>query len=253
MKVENTVQDQTKVCFDRILPVELQAKVRQAALQENPANAADSALEAAAIKSKLWQPGRSLRICFLDGTPSVQEKVQKYADQWMEFANIHFVFGNAPDAEILISFQQPGSWSAIGTDALVKEYFPPNQPTMNFGWLTPTSSDDEYSRVVLHEFGHALGMIHEHQNPVAGISWNKPAVYAALGGPPNNWDNATVDHNMFEKYSRFRTQFTAFDSQSIMLYSFPASWTNNNMEFPNNSVLSETDKAFIRARYPASV
>ena len=34
---------------------------------------------------------------------------------------------------------------------------------MNFGWLTPSSSDDELQRVVLHEFGHftaakAVGM-----------------------------------------------------------------------------------------------
>ncbi len=32
-------------------------------------------------------------------------------------------------------------------------------------WLTPESSDDEIRRVVSHEFGHALGLIHEHQNP----------------------------------------------------------------------------------------
>jgi hypothetical protein len=55
---------------------------------------------------------------------------------------------------------------------------------------------------VLHEFGHALGLIHEHQNPVGGIQWNKPAVYADLGGPPNFWGKATVDNNMFATYAK---------------------------------------------------
>ena len=50
---------------------------------------------------------------------------------------------------------------------------------MNYGWLTPDSDDDELRRVVLHEFGHALGLIHEHQNPEGGIEWNEPAVKAA--------------------------------------------------------------------------
>ena len=48
---------------------------------------------------------------------------------------------------------------------------------MNYGWLTPESAQDEVRRVVLHEFGHALGLIHEHQNPKGGgIEWNRDAV-----------------------------------------------------------------------------
>jgi serralysin len=92
---------------------------------------------------------------------------------------------------------------------------------MNFGGLTLESDEAEYSRVVLHEFGHALGMIHEHQNPANEIQWNNPEVYRALGGPPNNWDTDTIDHNMFREYSQDQTQFTDFDEKSIMLYSFP--------------------------------
>ena len=51
----------------------------------------------------------------------------------------------------------PGSWSAVGTDALIERYFPPYQPTMNFGWLKDDTDDQEYERVVVHEFGHVLG------------------------------------------------------------------------------------------------
>jgi hypothetical protein len=216
---------------------------------ENPANVRSSPFEAAALKSRLWRPGRTLRVAFLDGDPKVQAAVTKYAKVWSEHANIELAFGAAP-AEIRISFEQPGSWSALGTDALVKEYYAPTEPTMNYGWLTPKSSDKEISRVVLHEFGHALGLIHEHQNPAGDIQWNRDAVIEELSGPPNNWDLETIQFNVFDRYATNQTQFTEFDPKSIMLYAFPAHWTRDGMTFPNNSVLSKMDKAFIRSCYP---
>ncbi len=238
-----------QVCFDRVLPARLRPRGREVAVCENPANRA-SPFEAAALNSNLWLNGRTLRVTFMDGVPQVQAEVVRHARRWSRHANITYDFGNHAQAEIRISFQEAGSWSAIGTDALVEEYFPRDEPTMNFGWLTPASTEREYSRVVLHEFGHSLGMIHEHQNPAAGINWNRQAVSTALAGPPNNWDQATIDHNMFETYDRTITQFTAFDPDSIMVYAVPASWTLDGNAFEANEQLSPSDKAFIAARYP---
>ncbi len=85
------------------------------------------------------------------------------------------------DADIRVAFQQGnGSWSYLGT---VCRQIRVDQPTMNYGWLTPDSTDDELRRVVLHEFGHALGLIHEHQSPNRPISWSRAAVIAELSGP----------------------------------------------------------------------
>ena len=126
------------------------------------------------LTSKKWANHKVLRVHFLDGDPVVQDKVEAVAYEWCRYCNIRFKFDNDPQAEIRISFEQEGSWSYIGTDS---RWIPTTEPTMNFGWLTPNSADSEYERVVIHEFGHALGMVHEHQNPRGEIPWNKPAVY----------------------------------------------------------------------------
>lgn len=244
------------MCIDRVLPKEMEDDAQLAAITENPANFG-SPVEAnmppeeksiALLKKKLWKPGRTLHVRFLDGDPKVQEKVAKVAQEWSKYANIHFVFDNAPGAEIRISFLQPGSWSYIGTDALL---IPPSQPTMNYGWLTADTGDDEYSRVVLHEFGHAIGCIHEHQNPVQGIPWNEPAVLKYYMGPPNNWSEAQVRENLLKKYDRTTISGTEFDKYSIMLYPVRKELTLGGFEVPwSNQTLSEQDKTFVATLYP---
>ncbi|MCC6456592.1 MAG: peptidase [Caldilineaceae bacterium] len=252
-----------KACVDITLPDELLLESMRRAVAENPNNAPAinrrtlppgvmpdvPHVYLAAITGKLWQPGRTLRVRFLDGDPKVHARVPAFAQQWSEFANITFLFGNDPDAEIRISFQNQGSWSYIGTDALV---IPKSQPTMNFGWLTPATPNEEYQRVVTHEFGHALGCIHEHQNPAASIPWDREAVYRYYQGPPNYWTREQVDINLFTRYEADITQFSAFDPHSIMLYPIPNEFTVGDFEVGWNRGLSATDKQYIATLYPAN-
>jgi hypothetical protein len=248
------------VCVDRMMPADQLVEAADLAIAENPANApipptrlppgslALHPLSMALITGAMWpKAGRELRVSFLDGDPAVQGRIPRFAEVWSEVANITFDFGTDPNAEIRVSFEDSGSWSWIGTQCLA---IPANEPTMNYGWLTPATGDDEYSRVVTHEFGHALGCIHEHQNPVAGIPWNKPAVYAYYQGPPNNWSKQDVDTNLFNRYSSTLTQFSSFDPASIMAYPIPAEFTNNQLVIGMNRVLSVMDRAFIAGQYP---
>jgi serralysin len=185
---------------------------------------------------------------FVDGSDEQKALVRKFATIWItDLANLYFSWENPPNTDIRISFKYEGSWSVIGTTA---KNIPKNQPTMNFGWLTAGVSEDEARRVILHEFGHALGLIHEHQNPIAAIKWNKPAVIADLSGPPNNWDADTIEHNMFEEYPSNEIDGTKLDWHSIMMYTLPASWTLTGDSAELNPDLSPDDKAFIKIAYP---
>lgn len=175
--------------------------------------------------------------------------MKKFAPEWTQYANIKFKFVDSGDKEIWISFDPSnGSHSYLGTDCL--SVIARGEPSMNLGWIDDNKDDDELRQVVLHEFGHALGAIHEHESPMAEIPWNKEAVYKDLGGPPNNWSRQVVDNNMFTLYTLDKTPATDFDGESIMLYYFPPHWTTNGKGTSFNTKLSNSDKAYIKFCYP---
>ena len=235
----------TKACIDRF--------VRPPPLYTREGRSATAGLSLPARLfvefQKLW-PKKKLQIRFLDGDPSVHEKVIYHAKDWAKYANLNLDFVSGGDADIRIALMEgEGSWSYIGTDSISIE--DQNKPTMNYGWLDPTTADAEYSRVVKHEFGHAIGCPHEHQHPRNGIDWNVENVVADLSGPPNFWDRETIERNLFQRYDENITRYSEFDPDSIMLYPIPARWTRSGVAIGGeNHDLSETDKEFIKKMYP---
>lgn len=202
----------------------------------------------ASLPDRVWSPGQNLRVRFMGGSAALRARVQGFAEEWRPHANVSFsyVADNAP-ADIRIAFVSgDGSWSFIGRDATLIDA---NASTMNFGWLTDQTDDTEVRRVVVHEFGHALGMIHEHQSPVANIPWDVPKVYAWYS-KNMGWDKAKVDANVLAKSDAATTNYSAYDPTSIMQYPVSAALTTDGTEIGWNTQLSSMDKAAIREWYP---
>ena len=200
---------------------------------------------------KLWENGRTLRCKFIDGVSEVQAKVQAIAKEWEAHANLKLEFVTSGTTQIRISFAEEGfSWSTLGTDALT---VPGSEATMNYGWLDAATSLREYQRVVRHEFGHALGMIHEHQNPAAQgqIPWDKPKVYAYYA--QQGWTHADVDDNIFDLYAEDSTNHSGFDRHSIMQYAVPDSLTIGSFAIGWNTEFSPIDIEYMRRQYPRNV
>lgn len=227
-----------KICYDRILPRDMNKPLRT-----QPAAGGAGRSRAVSDIRKLWINGSTLRVRFMEGSADQQQLVRQQAAWWLESANLKFNFNNDLDAEIRITFDpNDGAWSYVGTDA---KSIPQSQATMNLGFLDGGTA--------AHEFGHAIGLGHEHQNPEGGIEWNDAVVIRDLGGPPNFWTPDQVRHNVLEKYKVDQfLRASRFDPDSIMLYAFPGTWTKSGKGTKMNTVLSLSDKEFIGGReiYP---
>jgi serralysin len=203
-------------------------------------------LEMAAQSKKLWKPGETLKVYFFGGEDVRTRKVLGFASIWSEHCSIRFeATKNIEEAKIRVAFQAPSSWSYIGTDALG---VPLNKPTINFGWLDESLPERDYKQVVLHEFGHALGLIHEHQSPAIKVNWDKPYVYWYFW-EFHKWTRADVDRNVFQEFEKTTTQHSELDKASIMGYYVPPQFTTDRQEFPQNYDLSEVDKRYIGEIY----
>ena len=191
----------------------------------------------------------------------IKERIQPITDLKLTFVN------DVDSADVRIAFDsKAGSWSLLGTDCLHEstrsgdstphrgqhgDRAPPNPKrvsprantaTMNLGWMDAAT--------IMHECGHMIGMIHEHDNPNHnGIAWDLPKLYA-WAKQTQGWSKEQVDTNIVGKYKLSQLNASVFDPNSIMLYFFPASLTTDHKATNVNQRLSPVDVSYISKIYP---
>ena len=142
-------------------------------------------------------------------------------------------------------------------------------PTM---WLTtnydandPGNDGSRPNGTILHEFGHALGLTHEHLSPKFNeyFEWVDIEDIYKLYVEKQDWTREQVKRNLFDTATvDTSTTLTNFDPKSIMTYRIrpehinarsSESWVQQIVEdtgVPKNYVLSDGDKAIIEYLYP---
>jgi len=200
-----------------------------------------------AAKDLRWQTGQKLKVCFLNGD-------QKQHKDFMDIANLWIVDGvslkldttnDQKGSHIRVTIGGNRNLSLVGKESMLPSES--EKPTL---WVSTVTES-----IVLHEFGHALGFVHEHFHSNLPFTWNKEAVYKDLGEPPDNWTREYIDRHVFKIDPMNRLpadeEITRFDASSVMMYTIKAEWTMEKKAFMPGKSLSEGDKDTIRKLYPA--
>ncbi len=217
-----------------------------------------------------WLPGQKITVVFLDGDDYVKSKVKFYAKKWEEVANVKFDFDEIKKtpwffADIRISFKYEGSWSLVGKTSLdyvsdgktSRRYSPStdlnnqfSSASMNFGWFNKNTSEEDFRGTTLHEFGHALGLLHEHQNFNRAFEWNIPVTLNYFM-TTQGWSRDDVYQNVINQYNN-GTEYTnkSYDADSIMHYPIPGRLLKSGISVGGKTTLSAGDKSLIREMYP---
>ena len=233
-------------------------------------------------------PAHSIRVAFNGGTPAIRSAIRKIAQEWADATNgpvgytdngspiydssplekpLQFDFGKHTEqgfkfntwsrddtrfgADIRISFDDDGYWSLVGTESTDPSIAHPGAASLNLegmhGYKRPPK---DWRRLVFHEFGHALGLQHEHQHPISACgaalrleddegykltldegdaaipdkAGRRPGVLTSLEYAPNYWPREDAAFNLGQLKKSGDLDTTPFDPDSIMRYEFAAEW-----------------------------
>ena len=204
---------------------------------------------------KMWPVGSEIAICFLEsskGNEVLYEEIFSIGSLWSQFGNLSFKMVQDCDAaDVTIRVHDDsgddsdltGSWSYLGVES--RDF----KPSMNLGWAArPGLSKRSLRRVVLHEFGHMIGMAHEHLKPGIEIPWDEAAVMEYYGN--FGWSEESIKDNVLTELDPRDYQFSLYDSASIMHYRVPNRITVGDFSVASNIYLSNGDKLWVSMAYP---
>jgi hypothetical protein len=245
-----------------LYPFHPQPKLPQSLLAAPPLR------QRAAMANVRWPTGGLITVGVLpaqiadDWGQHLRAAVRQYAAEWTQYANLAFAFVDTwQGADVTVNLQPAreapyGTYSSLlGTECRYASSEGEASTHLVFDPHDPANTDQELGRVIRHEFGHVLGLIHEHERPDRPLVWDLPAVLAYYE-PLTGWSEADIQQQVIEPYAGAIVAETNWDPTSIMMYPVPPGLaTVNGQPFSVgwNLVLSDRDKRIAAAMYPRSV
>lgn len=211
----------------------------------------------------LWPKEKNvLIVTFLDGDNQQQQFVAEVASEWnghgidFVFPGFHIggidiflpaIYGNGDNiqisetvaSDIRVTFEAGGSWSYVG---IAGQHRQADEATLSL-------YRNELNRhVILHEFGHALGLLHEHKHPERTIifDYNKAIAYYSKY---HKYSPEQTKYYMLDVYSSDWLIAKPYDILSVMHYYIPGQILINHEGIPAQEKLSNGDLSFIEFLY----
>jgi serralysin len=171
---------------------------------------------------------------------------------WTELDANRTAFSDTPtgDARIIFSNNNIASWSFRGTEA---HDVPPTCPTITLVRIANDTTISTYDRrIILHEFGHLLGLLDEIQNPNAKIPW-RPEIRADFAINYiyiSQVEKCPAPLNRPLTYQEHLPHYRLFDPTSIMMALVGKEYVTEDVSYGGASDLSANDKEFVAQLYP---
>lgn len=181
-----------------------------------------------ASTKKLWPQNSVIKIGLVGMSKDQEKLVKDSINKWQPYVNLKFEFTAKPE-EATVRVQMDSTlpkgegWAWIGTDSTK---YPDNTAHVT---ISSNGSSEEIESAALHEWGHVLGLEHEHER--AHII-QKP--HPDKEGLTLNLDGSLISGPL--------------DENSVMYYKFTYN-EKGEKEFAVQEI-SEEDKKFVSTLYP---